>query len=125
MCGTMPTRPRSPEWHAHAMTYRGTRPYAEELPGAAPNLDVQKVREILTAIPTLEDAGKALIAPGMLEPRTVRGLGTIGRSAAQSYDETESQSHPPRQLGVFGRMREVKDPDVNRALDFLLRVAES
>lgn len=98
---------------------------AEDLRGVAPNIDVQKVREVLTAMPTLVDAGKTLIASGMLEPKTVHVLGTIGRSAAQSYDEAKSHSRPSRQLGVFGLMRELKDPDVNRALDFLLRVAKA
>lgn len=98
---------------------------AEDLRGVAPNIDVQKVRDVLTAMPTLVDAGKTLIASGMLEPKTVHVLGTIGRSAAQSYDEAKSHTQPPRQLGVFGLMRELKDPDVNRALDFLLRVAKA
>lgn len=98
---------------------------AEDLRGAVPNIDVQKVREVLAAIPPLVDAGKSLMASGMLEPKTVAVLGAVGRSAAQSFDEAKSQDYPPRKLGILGLMRELKDPDVNRALDFLLRVAKA
>lgn len=98
---------------------------AEDLRGAVPNIDVQQLREVLTALPPLVDAGKTLIASGMLEPKTVAVLGGIGRSAAQSFDEAKSSQHPPRQLGLFGLLRELKDPDVNRAVDFLLRVAKA
>lgn len=98
---------------------------ADDLRGVVPNIDVQKVREVLTAMPPLVEAGKTLIASGMLETKTVAVLGSIGRSAAQSYDEAKSHKHAPRQLGVFALMRELKDPDVNRALDFLLRVAKA
>jgi hypothetical protein len=98
---------------------------ASELRTAVPDLDVNKVREVLTALPPLVEAGKTLIDSGMLEPRTVAVLGGIGRSAAQSFDEAKSHQGPPRQLGVFALIRELKDPDVNRALDFLLRVAKA
>lgn len=96
-----------------------------ELRSAAPDLDLAKLRDVLAAMPPLVEAGKTLIASGMLEPKTVAVLGGIGRSAAQSFDEAKSHKGPSRQLGVFGLLRELKDPDVNRALDFLLRVAKA
>lgn len=98
---------------------------AAELRTAVPDLDVQKVREVLTALPPLAAAGRTLLESGMLEPKTVAVLGGIGRSAAQSYDEARAQQGAPRQLGVFALIRELKDPDVNRALDFLLRMAKA
>lgn len=98
---------------------------AGDLRAAMPTIDGQKVREVLTALPPLVEAGKTLIASGMLEPKTVAVLGSIGRSAAQSFDEAKAQRGAPRQLGVFALLRELKDPDVSRALDFLLRVAKA
>jgi len=97
----------------------------EELRGAVPEIDAHKVREVLRAMPPLVDAGMSLIESGMLEKKTVHVLGTMGRSVAQSYDEAKNHEHSPRQLGVFALIRELKDPDVNRALDFLLRVAKA
>jgi uncharacterized protein YjgD (DUF1641 family) len=92
---------------------------------AMPTIDGAKVREVLTALPPLVEAGKTLIASGMLEPKTVAVLGAVGRSAALSFDEAKSHKHPPRQLGLFALLRELKDPDIARALDFLLRVAKA
>lgn len=98
---------------------------AADLREATPKFDPRQVRDVLAALPTLVNAGTTLVQSGMLEPKTVGVLGTIGRSAADAYDQATSQAEEPRKLGVFGLMRELKDPDVNRALDFLLRVAKA
>lgn len=87
--------------------------------------DVLRIKEVLASIPPLVDAGQTLIASGMLEPKTVAVLGAIGRSAARSFDDATSHKAPPRQLGLFGLLSALKDPDVNRAIDFALRVSKA
>lgn len=98
---------------------------AEDLRKVIPRIDPRQVREVLEALPAVVNAGSTLVASGMLEPRTVGVLGEIGRSAAEAFDDAKSRETAPRKLGVLGLMKELKDPDVNRALDFLLRVAKA
>lgn len=86
--------------------------------------DIQKLKEVMRAMPALVTAGQTLVRSGMLEPKTVEALGTMGRSVADSYDEARAARRDPRPLGVFGLLKAIRDPDVNRALDFALHVSK-
>jgi hypothetical protein len=60
---------------------------------------------------------EAVMRSGLLDPRTVRVVGGIGRAlTAASIEE------PPR-VGLLGLLRALRDPDVQRALGLLLGVA--
>lgn len=87
--------------------------------------DVLKFKEVLEALPPLITAGQTLLKSGMLEPRTVAVLGQVGRSAAQSFDQAQNNGEASRPISVFGLLSALKDPDVNRAITFGLRVAKS
>ncbi len=87
--------------------------------------DVMKVKEVLQALPPLIQAGQTLVKSGMLEPSTVAVLGQIGHSAAQSFEEAKSAPANAKPLGIFGLMKALKDPDVNRAVDFALRLSKA
>lgn len=87
--------------------------------------DVLKFKEVLEAMPALVTAGQTLLKSGMLEPRTVAVLGQVGRSAAQAFDQAQNNGEAARPIGVFGLLNALKDPDVNRAITFGLRVAKS
>jgi hypothetical protein len=87
--------------------------------------DLLKLKEVLQAMPALVTAGQTLVRSGMLEPKTVEVLGTIGRSAAASYEEAHTAPKDPKPLGVLGLLKAIKDPDVNRALTFVLHMSKA
>lgn len=62
---------------------------------------------------------RSLMDSGMLDPRTLESLGTVAKTLVEA-NETE----PPR-VGLFGAMRALSDEDTQRAVGFLLRVAQS
>jgi uncharacterized protein YjgD (DUF1641 family) len=87
--------------------------------------DIAKFKEVLQAMPALVTAGQTLVKSGMLEPRTVEVLGKLGRSAADSFEEAKTAKRDARPLGIFGLLKAIRDPDVNRALDFALHVSKA
>jgi hypothetical protein len=87
--------------------------------------DIVKLKEIMRAMPALVTAGQTLVKSGMLEPKTVEALGKMGRSVADSYDEAATAPRAARPLGIFGLLKAIRDPDVNRALDFALHVSKA
>lgn len=87
--------------------------------------DLVKLKEVMRAMPALVTAGQTLVKSGMLEPKAVEALGKIGRSVADSYDEARAIKRETRPLGVFGLLKAIRDPDVNRALDFALHVSKA
>lgn len=92
---------------------------------AASRPDVLKLKDVLQALPPLVAAGQTLVKSRMLEPKTIALLGDIGHSAAQAFDDAKNVKSPPRTLGLFGLMKALKDPDVNRAIDFALHVSKA
>ncbi|HCT55876.1 MAG TPA: DUF1641 domain-containing protein [Gemmatimonas aurantiaca] len=87
--------------------------------------DFAKLKELLAALPTLVAAGQTLVRSGMLEPQTVEVLGTIGRSAAESYEEAREARAAEKPIGIFGLLRALRDPDVNRAISFALHASKA
>lgn len=86
--------------------------------------ELANFKEVLAALPALVAAGQTLVRSGMLEPRTVEVLGTIGRSAAGAYEEAHAVGGGAS-LGVFGLIKALRDPDVSRALTFAVRVSKA
>lgn len=68
----------------------------------------------LTTSPEL----KALMASGMLDPRALTTLGMVARTVVEA-----NESEPPR-VGMFGAVRALGHHDVQRAVGFLLRIAQ-
>src|SRR5690606_38418697 len=60
---------------------------------------------------------RALMSSGMLDPRALESLGTVAKTLIAA-NETE----PPR-VGMLGAMRALGDPDTQRAVGLLLRIA--
>lgn len=73
--------------------------------GAA--MDAEKVREL-----------DALLKSGVLAPSTLRIIGELGRAL------TETAAAPPATAGVLGLLKALGQPDVQRALGFLVTFAE-
>jgi Protein of unknown function (DUF1641) len=70
-------------------------------------MDAEKVREL-----------EALLKSGVLAPGTLRIIGELGRAL------TETAAAPPATSGLLGLLRALGQPDVQRALGFLVTFAE-
>jgi hypothetical protein len=70
-------------------------------------MDAEKVREL-----------DALLKSGVLAPGTLQVIGELGRAL------TETAAAPPAPAGVFGLLKALGQPDVQRALGFLVTFAE-
>ena len=68
--------------------------------------------------PAEVDSLEALLHSGVLDPAAVRVIGGIGRSLA-----TSARAEHPR-VGPLAALRALRDPDIQRALGFLLGVAK-
>jgi hypothetical protein len=70
-------------------------------------MDPDKVREL-----------DALLKSGILAPGTLRVVGELGRAL------TETAASPPPPMGFVGLLKALAQPDVQRALGFLVTFAE-
>ena len=70
-------------------------------------MDAEKVREL-----------DALLKSGVLAPGTLRIMGELGRAL------TETAAAPAATSGLFGLLKALGQPDVQRALGFLVTFAE-
>ena len=70
-------------------------------------MDAEKVREL-----------DALLKSGVLAPGTLRIIGELGRAL------TETAAAPPSTAGALGLLKALGQPDVQRALGFLVTFAE-
>ena len=70
-------------------------------------MDADKVREL-----------DALLKSGVLAPGTLRMIGELGRAL------TETAAAPPSTTGALGLLKALGQPDVQRALGFLVTFAE-
>ena len=70
-------------------------------------MDAERVREL-----------DALLKSGVLEPGTLRVVGELGRAL------TETAAAPPATPGALGLLKALGQPDVQRALGFLVTFAE-
>jgi hypothetical protein len=62
---------------------------------------------------------QALLDSGMLDPAALSTLGLAARAVA------DASEHPPRRVGMLGALRAARQPSVQRALGFLITVAEN
>jgi len=62
---------------------------------------------------------QGLLDSGMLDPDAVSTLGLAARAVADASDQ------PPRRLGMLGALMASRHPSVQRALGFLITVAEN
>jgi uncharacterized protein YjgD (DUF1641 family) len=60
----------------------------------------------------------ALLKSGVLEPGALQMIGELGRAL------TETAAAPPATTGVVGLLKALGQPDVQRALGFLVTFAE-
>jgi uncharacterized protein YjgD (DUF1641 family) len=70
-------------------------------------MDEERVREL-----------DALLKSGVFAPGTLRVIGEIGRAL------TETAAAPPASPGLVGLLKALGEPDVKRALGFLVTFAE-
>lgn len=70
-------------------------------------MDAEKIREL-----------DALLKSGVLAPGTLQIIGELGHAL------TETAAAPPAPLGIVGLMKALGKPDVQKALGFLIAVAE-
>jgi hypothetical protein len=70
-------------------------------------MDAEKVREL-----------QALLDSGVFAPNVLKIIGELGRAL------TDTAVTPPPAVGVFGLLKAMADPDVQRALGFLITFAE-
>jgi len=62
---------------------------------------------------------QALLDSGMLDPAALSTLGLAARAVA------DASEHPPPRVGMLGALRATRQPSVQRALGFLITVAEN
>ncbi|MGB8332555.1 MAG: DUF1641 domain-containing protein, partial [Polyangiales bacterium] len=62
---------------------------------------------------------QALLDSGMLDPATLSTLGLAARAVA------DASERPVKRVGMFGALRAARQPSVQRALGFLITVAEN
>ncbi len=62
---------------------------------------------------------QALLDSGMLDPATLSTLGLAARAVADASEQ------PAKRVGMFGALRAARQPSVQRALGFLITVAEN
>lgn len=75
---------------------------------------VLKLAELATAREV-----QALFDSGMLDPRALSTLGMTARAVA------DASAEPPPRMGLFTALRAARQPSVQRALGFLIRVVEN
>ncbi|MDX2183893.1 MAG: DUF1641 domain-containing protein [Gemmatimonadaceae bacterium] len=94
-----------------------------DLRKAGADIDMAQVRKTLASLPTLVQAGNELVASGILDPAVVSQLAEVGHTFAAAY--TSAKETHPQQLSTLGLAMKLRDPDVNRALNFALRLAKA
>lgn len=93
-----------------------------DLKGAIPDLDSERVRRVVAALPGLVDAGTVLSEAGMFDPQTVEVLARLGRTVAASHQDLYEQ--PAKPVGLFDLFRALKDPEIQATVRLALYVAK-
>lgn len=75
-------------------------------------------------VQTIVDAGKAAIDAGLLDHDNVATLSQLGRQSADALREAQQQPAAPV-VGIFGMMRMMRDPEVQKSLGFMMAFAKS
>lgn len=74
---------------------------------------------VITQLQTILESAEfdALMSSGVFSPKTVGIVGQAGNALVDSY---EAQQVQPQQVGMFGLVAAIRDPDVQRGLGFLV-----
>jgi hypothetical protein len=67
----------------------------------------------------------ALMNSGILSPETVSVVGKAGSALTESYRATTSTTTEPQKIGLFGLLRLLNDPDIQRSLTLLTTFAKT
>jgi hypothetical protein len=65
-----------------------------------------------------------LLRSDVLEPHALAVVGKTGRALATCHEEHACDAKVPDQIGLVGLLRAFNDPDIRRALGFLVRVGK-
>ncbi len=76
---------------------------------------------LLDKVSELTDAGMALSETGLFEPKTIKPLAELGRSAAESY--VAAKSAPQKHYGIFDLLGLLKDPAIQKSLNIAVEMA--
>ena len=99
-----------------------------QLLAALPKL-IEVLPNLVAVLPQLIDVGtrlqpvlaspefEALLNSGVLDPKTVSFVGQTGTTLVESLDA--NQRHP-QQMGAWGLLQALRDPDLQRALGFFV-----
>ncbi|QJW94970.1 DUF1641 domain-containing protein [Frigoriglobus tundricola] len=87
-----------------------------------PPIDPLKLQEAAVGLPKVIDAVTALINAGLFDPEVVAVLVEVGKQAAGPYREAKQM--PDHLVGMWGLVRAMRDPDVQRALGVGLYIAK-
>ncbi len=74
-------------------------------------------------LPKVVEAGMGMIDAGMLDQEVVRTLGELGKAAVDSFHEAREGSFQP--VGLWGLLRAMKDPEIQKLIGFGLTVAKA
>lgn len=77
-------------------------------------IDPRRIKQALSGLPKVVDAGIALINAGLFDPEVVSVLVEVGKQAAGPY--REAKHLPDRPVSTWQLLRAAFDPDIRRAL---------
>jgi hypothetical protein len=77
---------------------------------------------VMEQLPELTKLADVIIKSGVATPENIAALTQAAKTVSDSYDAAKRV--PPRQIGIFGLLRELKDPDVNRSVTLALEFAK-
>lgn len=98
---------------------------AEDLRQASPLIDGEQLRKVANGLPSLVEAGSLLADAGMFDPKTITVLGRLGQAVAGAHQDLEKGTAASvRPLGLFGLLKVLREPEMQRVLNLALRVAE-
>lgn len=105
------------------------------------SVDTNQIKVLTTELPQLVEAGRQLIASGLLsrmselteagmllskagffDPKTVTPLAEMGQLAAESYVAAKA-APPQKQYGVFDLMKLLKEPGVQKSIQIMVEMS--
>lgn len=75
-------------------------------------------------VQSIVDAGKSAIQAGLLDKPVVDTLCSLGKESAAAFMEAQQRPAPPV-VGIFGMLKVMRDPDVQKSLGFFQAFAKA
>ena len=94
-----------------------------DLRKTVPEINMVEMRRTIASLPTVVQAGNELVSSGLLDPVVVNQLAEVGHVFAKAYDTAKESN--PKQHGLVSMAMKLRDPDINRAFNFALRLAKA